>query len=127
MNRPVMHAFLATVVVSMACKSDSPSSLDGGAQSDEGGDCSSLSYDNFGEAFVAEYCLYCHSASLTGAARGGATPGQNFDTLADIQTHQARMRDLVARELMPYPPTASRFPTHERRTKFVHWLDCGAP
>ena len=43
-----------------------------------------LTYENFGEAFMLNYCTSCHSQHLPAAKRGGAPPAANFDTSADV-------------------------------------------
>src|SRR5262245_43294620 len=47
---------------------------------------STLSYENFGQAFMETYCLRCHSESRTGEARHDAPADHNFDRLEDIRS-----------------------------------------
>src|SRR5688500_439205 len=47
---------------------------------------STLTFANFGEAFMEDYCLRCHSSSVVGVDREGAPSDHNFDTLAEIRT-----------------------------------------
>lgn len=53
------------------------------------------------EALLAEACTSCHSASLSGDARVGATEGIDFDSEADQQRHAAAIRETVLAETMP--------------------------
>jgi uncharacterized membrane protein len=86
---------------------------------------------NFGTAFLQTYCLSCHSASVTGAARQSAPEGVNFDTLDDarrqaalIDTHAAAGPTATNTEM---PPAGRTPPTQQEREKLGQWLACGAP
>src|SRR5690349_4486206 len=46
---------------------------------------STLTYANFGQQFMTQYCTRCHSSTLTGAARMGATEAHDFDTQLGIK------------------------------------------
>ncbi len=86
---------------------------------------------SFGTAFLQTYCLSCHSASLTGDARQGATEGVNFDTLEDVR-RQTEMIDIHAAAgpkatNTQMPPSKSPQPTQQEREKLGQWLACGAP
>lgn len=112
-------------------------------------DESTLTYNNFGKAFMDNYCVSCHSSSLPSHERQGAPSDHNFDTLAEIQNTHLEHIDLVAAAgpnstntfmppedhvhddsttdnhphhtaAMPYPSTTERFSLGE-------WLACGAP
>ncbi|KFE68994.1 hypothetical protein [Hyalangium minutum] len=90
------------------------------------------SAQNFGTAFMQTYCLSCHSKSVTGTARAGATVGVDFDTLdevrrqrAMIDTHAAAGPNATNKE-MP-PASIPHQPTQEEREKLGQWLACGAP
>jgi cytochrome c5 len=98
---------------------------------DSGATCpddSTLTYDNFGKAFMTNYCSRCHSSKVTGAARNMAPADHNFDTLAEI--------DLLAKHIDEYaasgpdhtntkmPPSGTK-PSLEERQKLGEWLVCG--
>jgi uncharacterized membrane protein len=77
------------------------------------------------------YCLSCHSASLTGDGRQGATVGVNFDTLEDVRRQVAAI-DLHAAAgpnatNTAMPPAKSAQPSQQEREKLGQWLACGAP
>jgi uncharacterized membrane protein len=80
---------------------------------------------------MQNYCLSCHSASLTGDGRQGATEGVNFDTLEDVR-RQTAMIDIHA-AAGPHatntemPPAKSPQPSQQEREKLGQWLACGAP
>ncbi len=88
------------------------------------------SAQNFGTAFLETHCLSCHSKSLTGAARQGATEGVDFDTLSDVRrqaalidTHAAAGPNATNTEM---PPANRPQPTQQEREKLGQWLACGA-
>jgi hypothetical protein len=75
---------------------------------------STLTYVNFGEAFVADHCLSCHAANerpLLGSQEGVAA------ATAQI------VRAAVTSTSMPEDESISI----EERRMFGEWLACGAP
>jgi len=83
---------------------------DGGA----GGACGALTYESFGKAFVASYCISCHGASSRQV---------KLDTLPAIQAAKAQVkRAAVTSKAMP---EGGKQPTDEERAKLGQWLDCG--
>lgn len=89
-----------------------------------------LTYENFGKAFMMTYCLRCHSESVTGAARMNAPADHNFDTVADIKTlaehideHAGSGPKATNTEM---PPSGTK-PSIDDRKKLSEWLACGAP
>lgn len=60
----------------------------GGGDSSTGSECPTTNpptYDSFAKNFFDSYCTSCHASNKTGAMRGGAPSGLNYDTLAGIQ------------------------------------------
>jgi uncharacterized membrane protein len=100
---------------------------------------STLTYAGFGQTFFGTYCLRCHSASVTGDARHGATVGVNFDTLSGIRGHVCTIDAYAGsgpnstNTFMPYDITASKpdppqvFPTVGERAQLSEWIACGTP
>lgn len=100
---------------------------------------STLTYVSFGQAFFGTYCTRCHSASVTGDARNGATIGVNFDTVDGIRPNACRIDSFAGSgpkgtntimpfditSLNPVPPQV--FPTVGERAQLSQWLACGAP
>ena len=41
---------------------------------------SNVNYANFGQSFMESYCTRCHSSTLSGADRKGATANHDFDS-----------------------------------------------
>jgi cytochrome c5 len=90
-----------------------------------------LTYDNFGKAFMEDYCTRCHSSALTGAARNGAPSDHNFDTLALIKDTEPEHLDEEAaggatRVNTGMPPSGA-MPTEAERRKLGEWLKSGTP
>ncbi len=79
-------------------------------------------YDNFGKAFVAKYCLGCHTSAKTGKDRMGAPKKTNFDAPADIKKAKA---DIVKMTIAkPAMPPMDPKPTDDEKAKLKAWLDC---
>ncbi|HEX2672108.1 MAG TPA: hypothetical protein VHM25_14605 [Polyangiaceae bacterium] len=82
---------------------------------------STLTYANFGEAFMQSHCLACHSA------HGPESP--KFDTLAEIRAASSDIDRAAAagpKAVNTYMPDGSSVDEGERR-KLGEWLACGAP
>ncbi len=62
------------------------------APPDTGDPCAgvTVTWEHGGAAFVAGYCRTCHAAETPD--RHGAPAGVDFDTLADVRRHAARIR-----------------------------------
>jgi hypothetical protein len=99
-----------------------------------------LTYDNFGRAFMTQYCIGCHSSSLTRSQRNGAPLFHDYDSLlgvvqtADHIDQQAghgpdAKNDFMPPERCPSTPGGSldrdcAQPTAEERTKLAEWIAC---
>jgi uncharacterized membrane protein len=80
-----------------------------------------LTYANFGQAFMQSHCLACHSAS------GPESP--KLDTLAQVQAAAGDIDRAAAagpNAVNTYMPEGSSVDEAERR-KLGEWLACGAP
>lgn len=89
-----------------------------------------LSYDTFGKAFMADYCVDCHSSEVKGSARRGAPAGTDFDTLAAIRLHSGHIDAHAAagpKAVNDEMPEEDPRPTLEQRIQLGQWLACGAP
>lgn len=82
---------------------------------------SSLTYTNFGQAFMTSHCLSCHRAG------GPETP--TLSTLDQIRSN----KDIIDRSaaagpkaVNTYMPDGGSVPEAERR-QLGEWLACGAP
>jgi hypothetical protein len=83
-----------------------------------------LTYENFGQAFFAANCNSCHSAD--NGARYGAPDTYAFQTIDQIREHKDRIfvRAADANDSMPPGPDD---PPLDQREKLGDWLACGAP
>jgi len=82
---------------------------------------STLTYGNFGQDFMRNNCLQCHSAS------GPESP--KFDTLAQVQANKDNIDRAAAagpNGVNTYMPDGRSVAESERR-KLGEWLACGAP
>ncbi|HYQ01173.1 MAG TPA: c-type cytochrome [Polyangiaceae bacterium] len=82
---------------------------------------STLTYSNFGQAFMQDHCLACHSAN------GPQSP--KFDTVAQIRASSSDIDRSAAagpKAVNTYMPEGGSVDEAERR-KLGEWLACGAP
>jgi uncharacterized membrane protein len=82
-----------------------------------------LTWDNFGKAFFANNCNYCHSADE--GDRQGAPGTYVFETVEQVRAHTARIyvRSASSNDSMPPGPDD---PPRAERDKLAEWLVCGA-
>lgn len=83
-----------------------------------------LTYDNFGRAFLSTWCQRCHGAA--GPAREGAPGGYDFGTEKDAIAWRARIFARAAGENTTMPPGPDDPPLEERQ-KLAEWLSCTTP
>ena len=83
-----------------------------------------LSYENFGQDFMAAWCVRCHQPYTTD--RHGAPGEFNFDNLRGIKQSQARIFARAALDNDSMPPGPNN-PPREEREDLAEWLACGAP
>ena len=90
---------------------------------------STLTYENFGAAFLEEYCTRCHSENPADGSRHGAPAGLNWDDLDTVREYAARIDKMAAMgpnaTNTTMPPGAPR-PTLGERNDLGEWLACGA-
>ncbi len=91
---------------------------------------STLTYASFGQPFMESYCTRCHSSTLTGDARMGATLYHDFDSrlgvlqVADHVDQAAGSGPDATNDAMP-PDGAT--PSLAEREMLAAWIACGAP
>ena len=99
-----------------------------------------LTWDSFGQQFMATYCTSCHSITLTHAARNGAPLFHDYDSLKDtmkLHEHidaQAGIGPKASNSLMPpdrCPSTPGGAldtdcpkPSDAERAQLATWLAC---
>jgi uncharacterized membrane protein len=118
------------VLVLAACGTEVPAD-DGGGGSNEPEhvdpnvcDTSYLSYENFGEPFVINWCRGCHSSAVPVAMRQKAPADANFDTLDQVRMWSGRIAQHATGTSPDMPPAGG--PPHEERQLLAEWLACGA-
>lgn len=108
----------AIVVTLAACGADT-STTDPVACDD-----SILTYKNFGEPFLLDWCRGCHSSNLSPMLRQGAPEPANFDDLDRVRSYAPL---IVTRATGPTPTMpAGGGPSDEERALLAEWLACGA-
>ena len=86
-----------------------------------------LTYETFGEPFMEQYCVRCHSSELEGADRSGAPEGHDFDSIggillvADHVDQYAAAGPDATNTVMP--PTDPK-PSTQERELLGEWLAC---
>lgn len=91
---------------------------------------SPLTYANFGEGFMVNYCTRCHSSTLTGAARMGAPAFHDFDTKLGVQQvgdHVDQVAGAGPQATNESMPPNGAQPTRAEREQLAEWVACGAP
>ena len=87
---------------------------------------------SFGKTFFDGKCVLCHDSAKSGLDRNSAPEGFNYDTLAGIKAHLARIDARAALgptstvPSMP-PSTAGVTVADADRQRLGEWLACGAP
>ncbi len=84
-----------------------------------------LSYANFGQPFMLNWCTGCHSGDLAARDRAGAPVGVDLDTLRGVRDHAARIWARSADDNLTMPPVGTADATE--RFLLGEWLACGAP
>lgn len=115
--RAALAARVLAALVLAACGADI-------APPDPACQTSTLTYQNFGEPFVLDWCRGCHSSALAEGMRQTAPLGVDFD---DLDAIRAWSTEIAARAVGPtptMPPAAG--PSPEERAMMGEWLRCGA-
>ena len=91
---------------------------------------STLTYNNFGKAFMQSYCTRCHSSTLTGGARNGAPAFHDFDTLEGVKAVSDHIDEAAAagpNSVNEYMPEGGTKPSMMERQQLGEWIACGMP
>ena len=99
-----------------------------------------LTYDNFGKAFMDKYCTWCHDSSLPHSKRNGAPIFHDYDTLLGVLEtpdhidQQAGIGPKAANHFMPPGDcpsvkggplnTSCPQPTDDERRDLALWIAC---
>ena len=123
------RALIAYTIFAAACGGDSDhhSEEEGTASGAECPPNSTLTYDTFGESFMEEYCVRCHSSDLEATARNGAPEGHDFDVyegIIPVAEHIDQKAgsgpDATNTEMPPTDPK----PSMGEREMLAEWLAC---
>ena len=104
-----------------------PTNVDGPWETFDARPCppdSALTWENFGGAFVLDYCTGCHGRARGAGERQGAPLDVTFDDPASIRALAARIWAVAADDNVFMPPVGG--PDAETRRWFGEWLACGA-
>lgn len=82
-----------------------------------------LTYGNFGEPFILDWCRGCHSSSVPAGMRQDAPIDVNFDDAGDLAQWSARIAARSTGAAPTMPPAGG--PTAEERALLAEWLACG--
>lgn len=91
---------------------------------------STLTWDSFGNKFMADYCTSCHHSELSGEARHGAPSFHDFDTVYGVRAVDDHVDETTASgpaATNTSMPPDGRKPTLDERRQLGEWLACGAP
>ncbi len=91
-----------------------------------------LTYENFGKAFMDRHCQSCHAQAggggghLSAATSYGVPAGYSFGSADEVRAHRERIfaRSAASNTSMPPGPDD---PPQGDRDKLADWLGCGAP
>jgi len=93
-------------------------------------DGSTITWTNFGQKFMSDYCTRCHDSKLTGSARQGAPSFHDFDTVFGVRAVHDHIDETTASgpasTNTSMPPDGAK-PTLEDRQKLGEWIACGSP
>ncbi|MDP8255638.1 MAG: cytochrome c [Candidatus Alcyoniella australis] len=79
-------------------------------------------YENFGKAFMEQYCTRCHASDKSGFGRKGAPAGYDFDLVEKIAEDKGDILEWVI-DKKSMPPRGDK-PGADQRNKLKAWLDC---
>lgn len=81
-----------------------------------------LTWANFGEAYMVQYCDACHASTLPAEKREGAPLGIDFDTYQGVLDFADRVAVRAVPDDADMPPGGG--PSEGERANLAEWLDC---
>jgi hypothetical protein len=137
---------VAAMLVLVACTSPQPTFTGTAcADPDPITGTTALTWDTFGQPFMAKYCTSCHSSQLTNSHRNGAPYLHDFDTLLGVMQIIQYAPDNHVDEQAGWGPDAQNNfmpgarcpsvpggsldedcpqPTGQERTQLAQWIAC---
>jgi hypothetical protein len=85
----------------------------------------SLTYETFGQGFMLNHCVMCHSSTLEESKRHGAPVGVDFDSARGIAIWNAAIAANATDKEAKMPPAGNVTPEEKKLLKT--WLECGSP
>lgn len=79
-----------------------------------------VTYEKQVKPLLEEHCTSCHSSGRSGAARNGAPPGTDFDTLAQAKASASAGLKRVQNDSMP--PGTKKLATQQKQL-FACWIE----
>ena len=119
-----MRSSLSLLVFVIACGAEP--AIDSKDNQVEADTCESsyLTYANFGEPFVANWCRGCHSSGLPADMRQMAPMAANFDTVDEVRTWGDGIVAKAGGAQATMPPAGG--PSDDERELLAEWITCGA-
>ena len=84
-----------------------------------------LTWENFGDPFMRDWCTGCHSDRLEEGERAGAPLMVNLNRYEDVVLQRDRIWLRAADENQTMPPAGG--PGEDERALLGEWLACGTP
>jgi hypothetical protein len=82
-----------------------------------------LTYGNFGEPFITNWCRGCHSSDLPANMRQMAPVAANFDDLTMVKSWGNKIAAKAGSNPASMPPAGG--PSDEERAMLREWIGCG--
>ena len=83
------------------------------------------SWEHFGQGFILNYCIGCHSVNYEENDRFGAPLNIDFNTHRQVLLYRTRILSQLQREPPTMPP--DKVVEKEDLKRMIQWLRCGAP
>lgn len=120
---------LLLLVAAPGCRDDAPP--DEGSMETTEGDMESngaddrVTYDNFADGFIRNWCRGCHSSALTGDARSGAPEGVDLGSREEVERWGDRLLERATGPSPTMPPAGG--PSPMERELLRQWVNAGMP
>jgi uncharacterized membrane protein len=88
---------------------------------------STLTYESFGQTFLATYCTRCHGSDKVATDRHGAPTGYDWDKYEAIALHASEIDAVAAggpRQINRTMPPGDPLPSDAERRELGQWLAC---
>jgi hypothetical protein len=89
-----------------------------------------LTWENFGQKFMTDYCTECHDSKKRGADRDGAPSFHDFDTVYGVRAVHEHVDETTAAgpaAINDGMPEDNPKPSLDERYQLGEWIACGMP